>query len=489
MFSYESKQLNKFKTAYIHAESKKTREICWSSIKTPLIEAIPDDTDHHLVTFLYRLEGDDAATQQTSIYLYSTITGLPCSDDSQLIQIPKTDVWCLSLVLPSTLRTTYNFLIVDNRVNTVIKNAATVGVGVYPMLTGEFKKRNDFLMHLFEQEKVMLDQNNDRKIIYYIDFENLDNYFAKESILELPMAPKQPLIPQSTLLVKSEREEMKKSQRFSEHRVKFSDTCLKNADDYKQYTRKYWVYLPPDYRESLNQNYPMIVFLDVSEYIDTIPTPSILDRMIKAGKIPPCIAIFLEYSSDKRMIEYNCSENFTQFLANDFINILRSQNELQISYEPKFNTIVGLSAGGLAAFYAGLTHPAVFGNVIAQSPSFEMKKQREFEEMIEHCLPENNNTLFSIEAGTFETTPIELIFSDGTTQALSSFQANKNTVDNMNATGFKVIFHEFVGGHNTICWQGSLSDRLEEIYDIRLQEQNIDKDQDKVMPGNQRMVG
>ena len=35
-----------------------------------------------------------------------------------------------------------------------------------------------------------------------------------------------------------------------------------------------------------------------------------------------CIAVFLEYSSIHRMYKYNCNDEFTTFLAHDFIQML-----------------------------------------------------------------------------------------------------------------------------------------------------------------------
>ena len=80
--------------------------------------------------------------------------------------------------------------------------------------------------------------------------------------------------------------------------------------------------------------------------IDTIPTPSILESMIAENIIPPCIAVFLDYSPDRRRLEYYCDKDFTQFLANDFMSLLRKDHNLSITDDYKLTTIIGLTQAG-----------------------------------------------------------------------------------------------------------------------------------------------
>lgn len=58
--------------------------------------------------------------------------------------------------------------------------------------------------------------------------------------------------------------------------------------------------MPPDYDKQATP-YPMILFLDGSDYLNPMPAPLILDRLILEGSIPACVAVFLEYSSIHRM--------------------------------------------------------------------------------------------------------------------------------------------------------------------------------------------
>ena len=474
----KSKRLEEMRLALSKSQSKQDRDKIWSSVVTPLIEDIPDNVEEKLVTFLYQVEDTDSRNQ--TIYLYSTIMGLPFSENSRLIAVPETDILFLSLELPATLSTAYNFLKVDETINEQISTGPDYHASDNFVLTGEFKRTNDMLMNLFQHNRVEIDVRNKNKVIYYMDFENPDKYFGMESILELPLAPKHALIPASMELAKIHRDKLKKDGRLKSNIIEFANTSLKDIEGYKSdkkdnktcETRKYWIYLPPEYSKQSGQEYPLMLFLDGSEYINTIPAPSILDEMINDKTIPACIAVFFEYSSDRRIREYDCNDQFTSFLAKDLMLELREKNGLSITNNPKLITIVGTSASGLAAFYAGLTYPSVFGNVIAQSPSFEMKKINELNGIIDHHLKQSQDTQFSIEVGNYENIPIELLFSDGTKQACSSNQASKNVLELMKQNNMKVIFHEFIGGHNSVCWKNTLPNRLKELYDLH-QENNF----------------
>lgn len=193
----------------------------WDAIKTPLIENIPAEPDNCLVTFLYRF--DQVDTPKPSIYLYSSITGLPCSESSKLSFIEGTDIGYLSLALPRTLRSAYNFLIVDEpSLKKAIEPAEMAPI--FPRTTGAFKAADDLLLPLYEQEKVKTDYpRNKKEITFYKDYDNPIEFFAKESILELPDAPKCKYIPESMGLVRAKQHKLRMTHRFIADEVSFSN--------------------------------------------------------------------------------------------------------------------------------------------------------------------------------------------------------------------------------------------------------------------------
>lgn len=464
--NYASTLLGKLRTSLLNAGNQAEVDKIWSHVESPLIEDIPHDPENKLVTFIYRKD-PSFKSSQTKVYLYCAVVP-PLSDESCLIEIPGSDIVHLSLKLPSTLRTTYSFLRVDDENNT--ENSKPVNASPhYPAITGELKTIQDLLAKLYEHGKVEIDSYNQHKIVYYIDPDNLEKFFAMESILELPMAPKQLCVPSSLELVREERNDLKKKNRFFERSIQFSNTSLKSNSDYNDKSRKYWIYLPPDY--DAKKTYPLILFLDGGEFIDTIPTQSILEKLITDNVIPPSIAVFFDYSMDIRQQEYYCDNHFTQFIAKDFMSTLRDKDHLSITNDSRLVTIVGLSFSGLAAFYGALTHPDVFGNSITFSASFECVKRDMLDKLIQLNLAKNHASQYLIETGSYENLPVELQFQDGTTQAFSINQANKHVFESLNQHGINARKYEFVGGHNSICYRNSLPDRLIELYEFRLKNQ------------------
>lgn len=465
----ESKQLNEFIENYSKAVTEKEKDKVWESVTTPFIEVINNDDTNQMVTFIYRVDQKDV--QPINIYLYSSVVPL-FSEQSKLLKVPETDIYYLRLVLPSSLRTTYSFLYLTD---TQIKDENIPDDPVIPMLTGDFKKKHILLSQLYANNKVETDPRNKQKIVYYMDWE-LKDIFSVESILELPSAPKQLYIP-TIEQIKEERNTLRSEKRFTEHLLSFSDTSLKTQKDYLNQVRKYWIYLPKDYDSK--QQYPLILFLDGSYFIDPIPTPSILERMINQNEISSSIAVFLDCSSERRQQEYYCDAKFTQFLIEDFIPILREKHSLSITRDASLTTIVGLSASGLAAFYVALRYPNIFGNVITYSASFNDKKQFELEKLIDEFVNKQIKTHFIMKAGSFETQPIALQFPDNSKQNLSPNEANKTAYSYLIQHGANATFHEFVGGHNFVCWRGLISEDLKHIYKVAEAKLTYDESQVK----------
>lgn len=457
MPNYQSKYITELTNQLSHATSQSEKEAIWAQVRTPIIEDLADQPDNCLATFIYQITPD--ITKNTAIYLYSSVTGLPCSENSKLLLIPNTDIAYLSLALPKTLRTTYTFLLLDSSSDFLqCGDDDQVQPNFYPAPMGSAKKADALFSKLMEHQKVKSDSHNKKEIIYHMDMGS-DQVFHRESVLECPLAPHSGNTAYTWEFNRAEREQLKLEGRFIQDSFLFADTTLKDVPAYSNTTRNYWIYLPKDYNPHPETPYPLMFFLDGIAY--AIPVPSILEKTHHA-----CIAVFLD-SADNRMQEYNCHSQFTEFLAHDFIEILHRKNKLPITRDPKLITITGSSASGLAAFYAAITHPHVFGNAISQSPSFEMKKPSELEKLIDETHYLNRDTHFILEVGTYETIPMELAFQDGSTQAISPFEATKHVFDMMKKHSMHVTCDEFIGGHNYVCWYTQLLDDIEKIFQYR----------------------
>lgn len=444
----QSKILPQLMIEYRQLISTAEKKRWLSHLQTPLIETLEDGPDHCCVTFLFQHTSD----KEASIYLYSPATGFPCSAGSQLVNYSGTDLDYLILCLPANLRMSYSFLILTREYH--YEEDTTASQPIYPLPAGELARSLWLFNQLMADNAVSIDPHNPNAIVYYKDWENPVEFWAKESILKLPKAP------EALVSAKNNLTELYQQKRLLRATLRFNDTLLSAHPDYQNTERKYWVYLPPNYQA--DNTYPLMLFLDGSDYLGLFLTPSVLDTLIMNGDIPPCLAIFLDYSSDKRMIEYNCSAAFTDFIADEFFQILKQQYGLLIDDSSQLTTIVGYSASGLAAFYAGISHADRFGQVIAQSPSLEILKKIELHDLITRN--PLRSTRFFIESGSLEILPAELILADGSSQSFNSLQSCREAAEELHQHGWSVYFDEFIGGHNTICWRQSLPAKLKAVF-------------------------
>jgi len=126
--------------------------------------------------------------------------------------------------------------------------------------------------------------------------------------------------------------------------------------------RPAWIYTPPSY-DPAGGPYPLLVIFD-SAYLMLIPAPVILDNLIDKKLIPPMLAIVLDYSQpQRRMVDLTCSDAFNDQLVKVIVPWMREN--YHATTEARRTIVAGSSLGGLAAAYAGLRHPEMFGNVLS----------------------------------------------------------------------------------------------------------------------------
>ncbi len=459
-----SNYLRHFSKAIHDAQTMEARDVLWRYVENPIIEDIPEQEDK-LVTILYRLS-DDELDGKTSIYFLSGIAGYDFTEKSKFSVIHQTGIAYISLVLPCQLRGAYNLVKRHDDDSQPVVEIDQASI-FYPRTIGESAKFDALLNDLFANNHVITDPLNKKEIVYYKDMDNPDEIYGKESILELPMAPCLKDIPTSFEAAKSARDRLRAAGRLIQDKVQFSDTCLRNVSGYNEpsLSRKYWIYLPPDYDQNATAAYPFMLFLDGSSYVDYIPAHCILEKMISDEVIPPCVAVFFDSPDGlQRGIEYNCNDQFTEFLTQDFMDILRVRHSLNITTDPNQSTVIGTSYGGLAAFYLGLTKPDIFAHIIAQSPAFLAQPLTVLDKMITDFAKQNKHSSFIFELGSYENNEMTFEFEDGTIQTSSSFDVVRHVCEHMQRQRISITYHEFVGGHNYVCYRVSLYDRIKEIY-------------------------
>lgn len=260
------------------------------------------------------------------------------------------------------------------------------------------------------------------------------------SLVELPGAPLFPW--------REARPDVRKG-RTEEHRL--SSKILGNE-------RHFWVYTPPGYAPQ-GKPYDLLVLVDSWPYAPMLPTATIIDNLVAAGKIHPFVAVMVEPKDHS--LELSCYEPFNEFLVRELIPWVREH--FKVTTNAAETTVGGWDLGGVAAAFAVLRHPEIFGSVFSQSGDFSWdpreaqtvdKEDLEYEWVIRQYAASPKLPLrFTFTVGVFER---DHKYPDRP----SLLQANRHMRDVLLAKGYSVNYREVAGGHEVSIVAFTLPDGL-----------------------------
>jgi enterochelin esterase family protein len=415
-----SPRLLRLKEDLERAENKKKiMDDFWKTIEengTPIIEYIEGEPNHKLVTFLYKENSDT-----DKILLVSDGVGV-FTHRWKFTRLQGTDIYYKSVLYLNKTRIAYAI------------HKASISLEDIP---------------LFPPKDNLRPLKGDPLNKKNFTFATGDTF----AILELPDAPSQPWI--------------EKKENIPEG--KLVTFWLKSAKfNYEFYIK---IYLPPNYNPSTEPYGSLFLF---SGYFYTnlnrIPTPTILDNLIFSKKIPPIIAVFICNEPENRNRELHTNPDFAHFVAEELLPHLKKKYNL--SNNPEKTIVGGLSLGGLTSSYIGLKYPDKFGKILSQSAPYWVPEtddaQRGFPTKFLKIDPHFQNWQyligeyvkreklpldFYIEIGVYE--PRDAIYGGP-----SHFFSNRHFRDVLLSKGYTVKYVEFIGGHDFICWRGTLADAL-----------------------------
>jgi len=374
-------------------------ESFWEEMKrsgAPLAEPIAGEPRYSFVTFVWR---GDAETHNVVVVSPLALVNL---EQAKMSQLPGTDVWYLTYRMRNDARMAYRLAPNDSLVP-------------FEAETNFFARMSHFRRDPFNAKTFDYGGN------------------MKASVLELSEAPPdewidaQQDIPHGTI-----------------QESKLRSALLKNE-------RSVWLYTPPAYDPA--KAYPLLVVMDGESYTTLVPTPTILDNLIHAGKIPAVVALFVGNASEARDTELNCAAAWGDFLVKEAIPWIESSGHVRI--ETKGVLIAGSSMGGLAAGCAAIDHPEVFGKVLAQSGSFYRAPAGEEPEFLARRLAQSKRLQveFYLDTGLLETAAIP-------SRDPSMLTSSRHLRDVLIAKGYHVEFRDRFSGHEHVAWRATLSDGL-----------------------------
>ena len=387
----------------------KALKMFWEEVKeqgSPLIEQTEGDDQHRLVTFLWRASGE-----LMSVALVSLMTN---PSRYYMTLVPETDLWYLSLRLPSNLRATYQF---------------------FPEERSASVKKNESIT----RDPYLPDPLNPNIFRFYTETEDPTGVKFARSVLELPDASSQLWIAPQKGVAKGKV-----------HLHTMESKILGNE-------RRVWVYSPAKYTAELGAPLSLMILFDGWGYANLMPTFTILDNLIADQLIPPTVVVMPDsLDTETRLKELVFHLPFNQFLVSELMPWIYRQ--YAVTTDPAKTVIGGSSAGGLAAAYAALEHPQMFGNVLAQSGAFSLAPPWETDYgwlARQYALREKSSLRFHLDVGTLEENSYQELRSRP-----STLEGNRHMRDTLTEKGYPVHYVEFSGGHDYISWQGTLGEGL-----------------------------
>ncbi len=149
------------------------------------------------------------------------------------------------------------------------------------------------------------------------------------------------------------------------------------------------------------------------------------------------------------------SSAFASFVADEVVSWARKTYPIR----PGAGSVVaaGSSFGGFTASYVAFEHSDVIGNVLSQSGSYWLKGA-----------PEENDALYPRDAGMLldgfrqsPHLPIRFYLDVGLYDlGAAMLGTNRQLSEILKLKGYDVDYREFIGGHSSVNWRGTLADGL-----------------------------
>ncbi len=217
--------------------------------------------------------------------------------------------------------------------------------------------------------------------------------------------------------------------------------------------RSVMVYKPFGYNET--ETYTSIVIFDQSLYLERVPLPTILNNLIAANKIPPCVAIMVDNQpKERRELELPLYKPFADFIALELMPW--AYQNFKITKDPNKSIVAGVSYGGLAASFVAYYYSNMFGNVLSQSGSYwrGIKVTDSIPWLTEKYKSSSKLPIrFYMDCGLQETIMHQFsnfIFID----------KHRYMRDVLKSKGYEIYYQEFQGAHDWCGWRNTLADGL-----------------------------
>ena len=409
----------------IKANKIETISKFWAKIEnngTPLFEPLKGDSKYEIITFVFREDNEVENVVCNNFFVKKDIK------EGLLERIKDTNIYYKSYKILKGIRDTY----------CLSKNN--------PL------KPNDPSENTFKHiDSILHDPLNSKKSFLKVDGTNIPiNEF------ESPNATPQPYFGERTDIDHGEIQEY---------------TSYSEILDIK---RKILVYTPPNYLKT-HSPYHFLILFDGILFEEEAKVSSTLDNLIADEKIPPVVTImvenFIPTNTTIRSYELPPNPKFKDYIIKELLPWVFEN--FDITKNPSQSVIAGASYGGIASSYIALKHSDIFGNVLSMSGAFSwfpgdenwlktVKNIEKFEQWWK-IEDEKEPSWLIHQFSQNKKLPINFYVDVGVLEVddpTGLYQSNRHFHGILQSKGYSVYYTEFLGGHDFVCWRGSIADGL-----------------------------
>jgi len=222
------------------------------------------------------------------------------------------------------------------------------------------------------------------------------------------------------------------------------------------------------------------VLYDGEDYLDSLWNgPAMWDNLIAARRIPPIVVVMVHNISGRRVFDLVANGPFGDFMAKELAPWIRAN--YNVTSDPGRTVIGGKSAGGFGAIYLGLVHPEVYGNALSMSGAVWWSPEHNGGICAGACATPGGKPAVVNRDATTEgnwlaplalkqtSVPARFFLSPGLFEFDQSgtggdiLEQTRHLRDILRARNARVIYQEFVGGHDGLSWPGMLAEGLQRL--------------------------
>lgn len=205
---------------------------------------------------------------------------------------------------------------------------------------------------------------------------------------------------------------------------------------------------------------PLVLLLDGRNWAERMPLAPVLDAETAAGRLLPALYLFVD-SINGFHREQDLAPNalFWSAIGDELLPL--ASKIAPITGDSAYRVVAGQSYGGLAALHAVLAHPDQWGSSIAQSPSLWWPDETIPRARLRRPGADGELTQ-RLRAGVYPPGTRRIFMEVGAREGVM-IDVARTMRDALEAHRQELIYREYEGGHDIVCWRSGLIDGLRRL--------------------------